>query len=59
MPRYLLTNVRTSERYEVEAWCAEEACRRLKWSPDESDFIVLRDDLTTNLSEPPLKIWGN
>jgi hypothetical protein len=58
VPRYLLTNVRTNERYEVEAWCAEAACQRLHWSPDECAFVVLRDGWSTNAAEPPQRLWS-
>lgn len=58
VPRYLLTNVQTQDRYEVEAHYAEEACRRLGWQLECCAFFVLRDDWTTNLAEPPLKLWN-
>ncbi len=58
MPRYLLTNVLTLERYEVEAHFAAEGCRRLGWHLEECAFFVLRDDWTTNLEESPLKLWN-
>ena len=57
MARYLLTNVRTNEHYEVEAWCAEVGCQRLGWSAEDCDFLIVRDDPITHL-EPPLKLWN-
>ena len=58
MPRYLITNIITHERYELEAHYAEEACQRLGWQPEWCAFFVLRDDWTTDLSETPLKLWN-
>lgn len=60
MPRYLVRNRQTEVVYEVEAWCAEAAFRRLGWEPTDGIhvFFVLRDGFETNRREPPLRLWS-